>query len=126
MKRSFLTIFPLILICLSFILVDAGVFHRVIDKRSVIHDGVLGGPFWIIEVDGKPTQRVEHGFLVTRVPLALVAPGQRTFKLAASSQPLSTDRVITFETTVDVGTDYILEARATGEPLLHPRSTGQN
>ena len=56
---------------------ETGLLQRAFDSRSVLEDGVVGSEFWIEEVDGKPVERVRHGFVISRIPFALVEPGER-------------------------------------------------
>jgi hypothetical protein len=70
--------------------VDTGIVQRVFDSRSVILDSVTGGDYTLELVDGKRVDRVSHGILVTRVPLALVPSGEHVLgiKRRDASKPI--------------------------------------
>ena len=55
------TTFALITIVLPFAIAwDAGLFRQVLDSRSVVEDGVIGADYWLVKVDGRPTDRIQH------------------------------------------------------------------
>lgn len=97
---------------------ELGLFQRLFDGRCVVEDGVLGADFWIVEVDGKPVERIQHGFLVTKVPLALVEPGQRVIGLSRSSPSSGRQEQIELEALVEKGASYRIATNPKGEPQL--------
>lgn len=97
---------------------ELGLFQRAFDSRSIVEDGVVGSDYWIIEVDKKPTQRVQHGFLVTKVPFALLEPGDRFMELSATPHPADHTEVIEFHATVEAGVNYRISRSKDGNPEL--------
>lgn len=98
---------------------DAGLFRPILDSRSVVEDGVIGADYWIIKVDGSPTNRIEHGLIVSRVPLALVEPGDRVLSLQeGNSSMYPEDGFIECHARIEIGTDYHIEKGPDGNPRL--------
>jgi len=103
---------------LAFAGFELGIIQRVFDSRSIVEDGVLGADYWIIKVDGEPTSRVQHGVLITKVPLALIEPGERIFQLSEDDYSSSANEIIEFRVTIRKGENYRIAADAEGNPKL--------
>ncbi|MFC7339476.1 hypothetical protein ACFQY0_19950 [Haloferula chungangensis] len=97
---------------------ELGLFQRVFDSRSLVEDGVLGSDYWIVEVDGKPTERIQHGIVISKVPLALLEPGDRILELSDTPHPQEGAETIQFHTTIKSGVDYRIDTSADGSPKL--------
>ena len=85
---------------------ELGLFQRAFDSRSIVEDGVVGSDYWIVEVDGMPTDRIQHGFLITKVPFALIEPGERLMGLSARPRPAEDTEIIEFHATIEKGVNY--------------------
>ena len=114
------TTFALITIVLPIAIAwDAGLFRQVLDSRSVVEDGVIGADFWLVKVDGRPTDRIQHGQVVSRVPLALVEPGDRVLSLReGDSSANPTDGTFEWNARIEDGVDYRIEKGPDGKPRL--------
>ncbi len=99
---------------------EIGLFQRAFDSRSIVADGVVGSEYWIIEVDGKPTDRIEHGLLISKVPFALLAPGDRVMALSLTSHPSGEGALVEFQATIEKGVDYRILRDEKGNPALVP------
>jgi hypothetical protein len=97
---------------------ELGLFQRLFDGRSVVEDGVLGADFWIMEVDGKPVERIRHGMLVTKVPVALVEPGQRVIGLSRNSPASGPQEKIQLQAVIEKGVRYRISTNQDGQPQL--------
>jgi hypothetical protein len=97
---------------------ELGLFQRLFDGRSVVEDGVLGADFWIVEVDGKPVERIRHGMLVTKVPVALVESGQRVIGLSRNSPASGPQERIELQAVIEKGVRYRITTNQEGEPQL--------
>lgn len=97
---------------------ETGLLQRAFDSRSVLEDGVVGSGFWIGEVDGKPVDRVRHGFLISRVPFALVEPGERVLGLSASARSSGESELVEFRVAVERGVRYRVSRDREGNPEL--------
>lgn len=97
---------------------ELGLFQRALDSRSIVEDGVVGSDYWIVEVDGKPTDRIQHGYLITKVPFALVEPGDRVMELSATSHPAKDTEIIELYATVEKGVNYRISRNEDGNPEL--------
>ena len=97
---------------------ETGLLQRAFDSRSVVEDGVVGSGFWIEEVDGKPVERVRHGFLISRVPLALVEPGERVLGLSASGGSSGDSELVECRVAVVRGVRYRVSRDREGNPEL--------
>ncbi|MDB4358636.1 hypothetical protein N9Z18_00180 [Verrucomicrobiales bacterium] len=104
-----------ILIALGF---ECGIIQRAISPRSIVSDAVSGGDFWIVEVDGEPTGRVQHGFLVSFVPLPLIKPGERILTLAKMAHPSADEKTIEMRVTIEKWKDYRIVSDEEGNPAL--------
>ena len=98
--------------------VEFGVCRLCFDSRSTVEDGVVGADYWIIAVDGKPTERVPHGVLVTRIPYALLEPGKRVMRLSTAADPPASSELIEFRATIVKGVDYRISRNGNGDPEL--------
>jgi hypothetical protein len=114
------TTFALITIVLPFAIAwDAGLFRQVLDSRSVVEDGLIGADYWLVKVDGRPTDRIQHGQVVSRVPLALVEPGDRVLLLReGDSSANPTDGTFEWHARIENGVDYRIEKGTDGKPRL--------
>ena len=114
------TTFTLITIVLPFAIAwDAGLFRQVLDSRSVVEDGMIGADFWLVKVDRRPTDRIQHGQVVLRVPLALVEPGDRVLSLReGDSSANPTDGTFEWNARIEDGVDYRIEKGPDGKPRL--------
>ena len=97
---------------------ETGLLQRAFDSRSVIEDGVVGVGFWIKEVDGKPVERVRHGFLISRVPLALVQPGERVLGLSVSGRSSGDSELVEFRAAFARGVNHRISRDREGNPEL--------
>ena len=97
---------------------ETGLLQRAFDSRSVVEDGVVGSGFWIEEVDGKPVERVRHGFLISRVPLALVEPGERVLGLSVSGRSSGESELVEFRAAIERGVNYRVLRNGEGNPEL--------
>ena len=97
---------------------ETGLLQRAFDSRSVLEDGVVGSEFWIVEVDGKPVERVRHGFVISRVPCALVEPGERVLGLSASGRSSGEGELVEFRAAVERGVSYRISMDREGNPEL--------
>jgi hypothetical protein len=97
---------------------ELGLFQRMFDSRSIVEDGVIGCDYWIVEVDGQPTDRIPHGYLITNIPFALVEQGNRVIELAATSHPAEDTKTINFHPTVEKGVNYRISKNTAGNPEL--------
>lgn len=97
---------------------ESGVIQHAFDSRSVVEDGVVGGSFWLDEVDGKPTERIRHGLLVTRVPFALVPPGEHVMGLSDKSCPPKDRKLVELRATIGKDVRYRIVRNETGNPEL--------
>lgn len=97
---------------------ELGLFQRVFDSRSIVKDGVVGSGYWIVEVDGKPTDRIQHGYLITKIPFALLEPGERVMGLSATPHPAKDAEIIEFHATVEKGVNYRISRDGDGNPEL--------
>ncbi len=114
------TTFALITIVLPFAIAwDAGLFRQVLDSRSVVEDGMIGADFWLVKVDRRPTDRIQHGQVVSRVPLALVEPGDRVLSLReGDSSANPTDGTFEWNARIEDAVDYRIEKGPDGKPRL--------
>ena len=114
------TTFTLITIVLPFAIAwDAGLFRQVLDSRSVVEDGMIGADFWLVKVDRRPTDRIQHGQVVSRVPLALVEPGDRVLSLReGDSSANPTDGTFEWNARIEDAVDYRIEKGPDGKPRL--------
>lgn len=85
-------------------------------KRVTIRDAVVGSPYKILEVNGKPAERVEHGLVVTRVPLVIVEEGLHILSL----EEVDTEEKKQFDIEVKVykGFDYRIAKDENDKPVL--------
>ena len=100
---------------------EFGVMHKLCDKRSVIEDAVIGADFIITAVDGYPVNRRDHGLFVTRVPLALIEPGDRVLTIIRNEGVVhAADEVKVFELEEEIlqGVRYRLFDSEDGVPRL--------
>ena len=97
---------------------ELGLFQRGFDSRSIVEDGVVGLDYWIVMVDGMPTDRIQHGYLITKVPFALLEPGNRVMELAATPHPAKDTEIIEFHATVEKGVNYRISKNKDGNPEL--------
>ena len=97
---------------------ETGLLQRAFDSRSVLEDGVVGSEFWIEEVDGKPVERVRHGFVISRIPFALVEPGERVLGLSASGRSSGQSELVEFRAAVERGVSYRISRTREGTPEL--------
>jgi hypothetical protein len=97
---------------------ETGLLQRAFDSRSVLEDGVVGSGFLIEEVDGKPVERVRHGFLISRVPFALVVPGERVLGLSVSGRSSGDSELVEFRAAVKRGVNYRISRDGKGNPEL--------
>ena len=97
---------------------ELGLFQRAIDSRSIVKDGVVGSGYWIVQVDGRPTARIQHGLLITRVPFALLEPGDRVMGLSSEPHPSMDKELIELHATIEKGVDYRISRNAKGVPEL--------
>lgn len=118
------TSFALVTILLAIAMAwESGVTRQAWDSRSVVEDGVIGADYWVVKVDGMTTDRITHGLVVTRVPLALVEPGDRVLSLRERDSPMKpTDSSIEWRTRIEKGTDYRIEKGPDGHPRLVARN----
>lgn len=102
---------------------DTGLVQQALSSRSVVEDGVIGADYWIVKVDGNPTDRISHGQVVTRVPLALVEPGDRVLSLRERDSAMKpTEGSIEWRTCIEKGTDYRIKKGPDGRPSLVARN----
>lgn len=97
---------------------ELGLLQRAFDSRSVVEDGVVGADFWIVGVDGKPVDRIQHGFVITKVPLALIEPGDRVMELSVTSHPSENKELVELRATIEKGVNYRISKDAQGNPEL--------
>lgn len=107
MRKLSITIGVMCIGLVLFLLSEIGIFNRVADTRCIVEDGVVGGSHWIVKVDGKEVDRVQHGTFVTKVPLALVDPGRRELTLKKDIQS-DEDPELTRNFTFEKGKRYRL------------------
>jgi hypothetical protein len=50
-------------------------------NKAFIGDYIVGSPYEVVSVDGKPPERAKHGIAVTVVPLVKVTEGKHTLTL---------------------------------------------
>jgi hypothetical protein len=73
----------------------------------------------LVKVDGRPTDRIQHGQVVSRVPLALVEPGDRVLLLReGDSSANPTDGTFEWHARIENGVDYRIEKGPDGKPRL--------
>lgn len=97
---------------------EIGIFQRALDSRSIVEDGVVGSAYWIQMVDGNPVDRVRHGYVISRVPYALLEPGDRVMRLAAVPHPAKDNAITEFHAKIEKGVNYRLSKNAEGNPEL--------
>jgi len=97
---------------------ELGIIPRAFDSRSFVEDGVIGADYWIIEVDGEPTERVRHGLLITKIPLALIQPGDRVLGLSETSYPSDEADLVLHRVTIEKGMNYRIAKDGEGNPEL--------
>lgn len=97
---------------------ELGIFQQAFDSRSIVEDGVVGADFWIIEVDEKPTDRIQHGLVISKVPFALLEPGNRAIKLSVTPRPSENRDLIDLQATVEKGVRYRISRDGNGKPEL--------
>jgi hypothetical protein len=97
---------------------ELGIFQRAFDCRSIVKDGVVGSDYWIVKVDGQPTDRIQHGCLITKVPFALLEPGDRVIELSATPHPDEDTEITEFHATIEKGVNYRISRNADGNPEL--------
>lgn len=102
----------------TFVGFELGIFQRAFDSRSIVEDGVVGADFWIVAVDGKPTDRIQHGSVISRVPFALLEPGERVIKLSIRPRPSEKGELVEFRATIEKGVRYRISRDAHGNPEL--------
>lgn len=63
--------------------------HGWIDysSKAVIEDYVVGSPYEILLVDGKPVERIQHATFVTRVPFVVVDGGEHILTMRKRNEP---------------------------------------
>lgn len=97
---------------------ETGLLQRAFDSRSRLEDGVVGAGFWIVEVDGKPVERVPHGILISRVPFTLVEPGERVLGLSASGPSSGGSELVECRAAIERGVNYGISKDGEGNPEL--------
>ena len=97
---------------------ETGLLQRAFDSRSRLEDGVVGAGFWIVELDGKPVERVPHGILISRVPFTLVEPGERVLGLSASGPFSGGSELVEFRAAIERGVNYGISKDGEGNPEL--------
>ncbi|MFC5455886.1 hypothetical protein [Prosthecobacter fluviatilis] len=97
---------------------ELGIFQRAFDSRSIVEDGVVGADFWIIAVDGKPTVRIQHGLVISKVPFALLEPGNRAIRLSVTPRPSENQKPVEFKATIEKGVHYRISKDENGNPEL--------
>lgn len=97
---------------------ELGLFQQAFDSRSLVEDGVVGGAFWIVAVDGQPPDRIQHGLVISKVPLALIEPGDRIMELSENRRSSAGGASTRFQTRIEKGVDYRIEAAPDGSPKL--------
>jgi hypothetical protein len=84
-----------------------------------IEDEIVGAPYEVVEVDGKPPQRAQHGLFVTVVPLVLVSSGSHVLTITSKEEQTTKPKIgkESLLVTVQAGKRYRL-ARNNGKPLI--------
>ena len=97
---------------------ELGLFQQAFDTRSIVEDGTVGADFWIIRVDGNPTDRIQHGLLITKVPFAIVEPGERIMELSETPRSTEDQALVEFRARIQKGTRYRIMKNKDGHPEL--------
>lgn len=105
------------IIGLLLIVYDIGIFQRTFDDRSIVEDAIVGADYHIVSVNGAPTERIQHGFLVTKVPLAIVEPGEQVLQLSEGIHEKDSSEIIDFKVSIEEGARYRL-TKENGKPIL--------
>ncbi len=87
------------------------------EDRVQIDDYVVGSKFKILEVNDKPVDRVEHGWVITRVPKALVPEGSNKLKV----EEINTGIVYELDANILKGLRYRIESNEDGSPIVIAR-----
>jgi hypothetical protein len=53
----------------------------LLGNKAFIGDYIVGSPYEVVSVDGKPPERAKHGIFITVVPLVKVTEGKHTLTL---------------------------------------------
>ena len=93
-----------LLVLFLLLIVEFGCIQNLFDNRVAIEDATVGADDWLIYVDDKPVERVKHGLIVTKVPFALVNPGNRKLTFCKSSD--GKGELLVIETEVMKGKRY--------------------
>lgn len=82
LNKLYKAIYIFVLTIVLILVFDFGVIQNFFDSRVAVEDATVGGDFLIIEVDGKPVEKVKHGIIVSKVPLPLIEPGKRVISFS--------------------------------------------
>ncbi|MGA1871744.1 MAG: hypothetical protein ACMUJM_24725 [bacterium] len=55
--------------------------YSLLSNKAFISDYIVGCPYEVVSVDGKPAERAKHGVIITVVPLVKVSAGRHTLTL---------------------------------------------
>lgn len=97
---------------------ELSVLPRIFDDRVVVEDAVVGADFWIVKVDGEATPRVRQGFLITKVPFALLKPGERVLHLSSKPPIAANGKLLQIQSRIKKGCRYRIGRDANGAPYL--------
>jgi hypothetical protein len=117
MKRVLKCVVASLLVLSAVIVFDVGIVQSLVDTRCVIEDGVVGCDYWIKKVDNRPVDRVQHGFIISKVPLALVRPGNHVLQLSEEVYGKNDAQVIELEVSLESRCRYRL-SQEDGKPIL--------
>lgn len=53
----------------------------LLENKAIISDYIVGAPYEVVSVDGKPPERAKHGIVITVVPLVKVTEGKHILTL---------------------------------------------
>ena len=87
------------------------------EDRVQVDDYVMGSEFKILEVNGRHVDRVEHGWIITRVPKALIPQGLNTLKV----EEVETGKVYEIDVNILKGLRYSLDSNEDGKPVVIAR-----
>lgn len=112
-------VFLLVILSIGMLLVwDSGFLQRKFDKRSIVYDGIAGGDYYVIGVDGQPVERVEHGLVFTKVPMVLIEPGVRRLRLSYSLLSKDPSEFIEIDVSIREGAIYMISETGKGPELV--------
>ena len=87
------------------------------EGRVQVDDYVVGSEFKILEVNGESVDRVEHGWIITRVPKALVPQGKNRLKV----EEVDDGVIHEIDANILKGLRYSLESNEDGSPVVVAR-----